>query len=155
MNISKVAKLTGLTAKTIRFYESKGVIKEASRSANGYRQYTKIQVEELQLIRRSRLVGFSLEECQELLSLSNNPNRRSADVKAKTLEKVAEIEEKIQELKGMKQTLLDLADACPGDEGQTETCAVNGQSYYQNFSWTILLNSSVLQINEKPKFLFK
>ncbi|KAB2824068.1 Cu(I)-responsive transcriptional regulator [Aliivibrio finisterrensis] len=117
MNISEVAKLTGLTTKTIRFYESKGVIKEASRSANGYRQYTKIQLEELQLIRRSRLVGFSLEECQELLSLSNNPNRRSADVKAKTLEKVAEIEEKIQELKGMKQTLLDLADACPGDEG--------------------------------------
>jgi MerR family copper efflux transcriptional regulator len=117
MNISEVAKLTGLTAKAIRFYESKGVIKEASRSANGYRQYTTAQVEELQLIRRSRLVGFSLEECQELLSLSNNPNRRSADVKKKTLEKVVEIEAKIQELEGMKQTLLELANACPGDEG--------------------------------------
>lgn len=117
MNISEVANLTGLTAKAIRFYESKGVIKEANRSANGYRQYTATQVEELQLIRRSRLVGFSLEECQELLSLSNNPNRRSADVKKKTLEKVVEIEAKIQELEVMKQTLLELANACPGDEG--------------------------------------
>jgi len=116
MNISEVAKLTGLTAKAIRFYESKGVIKEANRGANGYRQYSLNQVEELQLIRRSRLVGFSLEECQELLSLSNNPNRRSADVKKKTLKKVSEIEEKIKELEGMKQTLLDLANACPGDD---------------------------------------
>lgn len=116
MNISEVAKLTGLTAKAIRFYESKGIIKEASRGANGYRQYTQHQVDELLLIRRSRLVGFSLDECQELLSLSNNPNRRSADVKQKTLEKVSEIETKIEELERMKKTLLDLADACPGDD---------------------------------------
>ncbi|AAW85277.1 Cu(I)-responsive transcriptional regulator [Aliivibrio fischeri] len=116
MNISEVAKLTGLTAKAIRFYESKGIIKEASRGANGYRQYTQHQVDELLLIRRSRLVGFSLDECQELLNLSNNPNRRSADVKQKTLEKVSEIETKIEELERMKKTLLDLADACPGDD---------------------------------------
>ncbi|MUI54123.1 Cu(I)-responsive transcriptional regulator [Aliivibrio fischeri] len=116
MNISEVAKLTGLTAKAIRFYESKGIIKEASRGANGYRQYTQHQVDELLLIRRSRLVGFSLDECQELLNLSNNPNRRSADVKQKTLEKVSEIETKIEELERMKKTLIDLADACPGDD---------------------------------------
>lgn len=116
MNISEVAKLTGLTAKAIRFYESKGIIKEASRGANGYRQYTQHQVDELLLIRRSRLVGFSLDECQELLNLSNNPNRRSADVKQKTLEKVSEIETKIEELERMKKTLLELADACPGDD---------------------------------------
>ncbi|MUK77593.1 Cu(I)-responsive transcriptional regulator [Aliivibrio fischeri] len=116
MNISEVAKLTGLTAKAIRFYESKGIIKEASRGANGYRQYTQHQVDELLLIRRSRLVGFSLDECQELLNLSNNPNRRSADVKHKTLEKVAEIEAKIEELERMKKTLLELADTCPGDD---------------------------------------
>ncbi|GEK13936.1 Cu(I)-responsive transcriptional regulator [Aliivibrio fischeri] len=116
MNISEVAKLTGLTAKAIRFYESKGIIKEASRGANGYRQYSQHQVDELLLIRRSRLVGFSLDECQELLNLSNNPNRRSADVKQKTLEKVAEIEAKIEELERMKKTLLDLADTCPGDD---------------------------------------
>ncbi len=116
MNISEVAKLTGLTAKAIRFYEGKGIIKEASRGANGYRQYSQHQVDELLLIRRSRLVGFSLDECQELLNLSNNPNRRSADVKYKTLEKVAEIEAKIEELEGMKKTLLELADTCPGDD---------------------------------------
>ncbi|MEZ9624899.1 Cu(I)-responsive transcriptional regulator [Aliivibrio fischeri] len=116
MNISEVAKLTGLTAKAIRFYESKGIIKEASRGANGYRQYTQHQMDELLLIRRSRLVGFNLDECQELLNLSNNPNRRSADVKQKTLEKVSEIETKIEELERMKKTLLDLADTCPGDD---------------------------------------
>lgn len=117
MNISEVAKLTGLTTKTIRFYESKGVITEPRRSDNGYRLYHPKQIDELILIRRSRMVGFSLDECLEMLQWANDPNRRSADVKAKTLKKIEEIEEKVNELELMKQTLLTLAASCPGDDG--------------------------------------
>lgn len=127
MNISEVAKLTGLTAKTIRFYEGKGLITEPNRGDNGYRLYSNKHVDELVLIRRSRLVGFGLEECQELLMLAQDPNRRSADVKSKTLGKVAEIDIKIQELTAMKQTLLALAESCPGDEG-AECPIINGLS---------------------------
>ncbi|MGF1764343.1 Cu(I)-responsive transcriptional regulator [Aliivibrio kagoshimensis] len=116
MNISEVAKLTGLTAKTIRFYESKGVISEPRRSDNGYRIYHQKQIDELILIRRSRMVGFSLDECLDLLGWANNPNRRSADVKAKTLKKISEIEEKVNELELMKETLTALAVSCPGDD---------------------------------------
>ena len=74
MKINEVSRITGLNAKTIRFYEQKGVISEPSRSENGYRDYNERQVNELQMIRRSRLVGFSLDECQALLDLSRNPN---------------------------------------------------------------------------------
>lgn len=63
-------------------------------------------MDELLLIRRSRLVGFNLDECQELLNLSNNPNRRSADVKQKTLEKVSEIETKIEELRKDEENVI-------------------------------------------------
>ncbi|MEZ8141902.1 Cu(I)-responsive transcriptional regulator [Enterovibrio norvegicus FF-454] len=116
MKINEVSRLTGLTAKTIRFYEQKGVISEPERSENGYRAYNECHINELQMIKRSRLVGFSLDECQTLLDMSRNPNRRSADVKQKALEKIAEIDDKIKELQAMKTSLKSLASACPGDE---------------------------------------
>ncbi|CAM3737246.1 Cu(I)-responsive transcriptional regulator [Rahnella bruchi] len=117
MNISDVAKKTGLTSKAIRFYEEKGLVTAPARSENGYRSYAQKHIEELTLLRQARQVGFTLEECQELVALFHNPDRHSADVKARTLEKAAEIERHIAELKAMRERLLTLADACPGDEG--------------------------------------
>ncbi|PMC22334.1 heavy metal-responsive transcriptional regulator, partial [Klebsiella aerogenes] len=53
---------------------------------------------------------------RELVTLFNDPSRHSADVKKRTLEKVADIENHIRELQNMRAHLLALADACPGDE---------------------------------------
>ncbi|MER5115369.1 MULTISPECIES: Cu(I)-responsive transcriptional regulator [Serratia] len=117
MNISDVAKKTGLTSKTIRFYEEKALITAPIRSDNGYRHYSAKHVEELTLLRQARQVGFNLDECRELVALFNDPARHSADVKARTLQKVAEIERHISELGEMRQRLLTLAEQCPGDEG--------------------------------------
>ncbi|EMI4412573.1 Cu(I)-responsive transcriptional regulator [Serratia bockelmannii] len=117
MNISDVAKKTGLTSKTIRFYEEKALITAPIRSDNGYRHYSAKHVEELTLLRQARQVGFNLDECRELVALFNDPARHSADVKARTLLKVAEIEKHISELGNMRQRLLTLAEQCPGDEG--------------------------------------
>lgn len=116
MNISDVARKTGLTSKAIRFYEEKGVMTAPVRSGNGYRSYTTKHLEELTFLRQARQVGFNLEECRELISLFNNPQRHSADVKARTLNKVAEIEMHIRELNLMRERLLALADSCPGDD---------------------------------------
>ena len=69
------------------------------------------------LLRQARHVGFTLDECQELVALFHNPERHSADVKARTLEKAAEIGRHIEELTEMRQRLLALAESCPGDEG--------------------------------------
>ena len=117
MNISDVAKKTGLTSKAIRFYEQKGLVTPAYRADNGYRTYNQKQLEELTFLRKARQVGFSLEECQELLHLFHDPSRHSADVKVRTLKKVTEIEQHIQALQEMHHQLLALAQACPGDEG--------------------------------------
>ncbi|AJZ90531.1 Cu(I)-responsive transcriptional regulator [Cedecea neteri] len=116
MNISDVAKKTGLTSKAIRFYEEKGLVTPPFRADNGYRSYTQKHLDELTLLRQARQVGFNLEECKELVSLFNDPARHSADVKARTLQKVADIERHIIELQNMRQHLLTLADACPGDD---------------------------------------
>jgi len=117
MNISDVAKKTGLTSKAIRFYEEKGLVTPPLRSENGYRSYTQSHLDELTLLRQARQVGFNLEECKELVHLFNDPDRRSADVKARTLQKVAEIERHIVELNDMRAQLLALAESCPGDDG--------------------------------------
>ena len=117
MNISDVAKKTGLTSKTIRFYEEKALITAPIRSDNGYRHYSARHVEELTLLRQARQVGFNLDECRELVALFNDPARHSADVKARTLQKVAEIDRHISELGEMRQRLVTLADQCPGDDG--------------------------------------
>lgn len=117
MNISDVAKKTGLSAKAIRFYEEKGLVTAANRADNGYRTYTQKHIDELTLLRQSRQVGFNLEECRELVTLFNDPARHSADVKSRTLQKVSEIEKHIGELQAMRQQLLALAESCPGDDG--------------------------------------
>ena len=116
MNISDVAKKTGLTSKAIRFYEEKGLVTPPLRSENGYRSYTQSHLDELTLLRQARQVGFNLEECKELVHLFNDPGRRSADVKARTLQKVSEIEKHIVELNDMRAQLLALAESCPGDD---------------------------------------
>lgn len=118
MNITQIAKQTSLTPKSIRFYEEKGLITPPMRAANGYRQYNQHHIYELTLLQQARAVGFSLPECRELLELYNNPQRRSADVKAKTLTKIAEIEKQIRKLQQMKQQLTVLAEQCPGDNSQ-------------------------------------
>lgn len=116
MNISDVAKKTGLTSKAIRFYEEKKLMTPPIRTDNGYRSYSAKHIEELTLLRQARQIGFTLDECRELLALFHDPARHSADVKAATLQKVAEIEEHINDLNQMRLRLLALADECPGDD---------------------------------------
>ncbi|VTN42508.1 YbbM seven transmembrane helix protein [Klebsiella pneumoniae] len=102
-------KKTGLTSKAIRFYEEKGLVTPPLRSENGYRTYSQQHLDELTLLRQARQVGFNLEECRELVALFNDPSRHSADVKKRTLEKVADIENHIRELQNMRAHLLALS----------------------------------------------
>lgn len=117
MNISEVAKLTNLSTKSIRFYESKGIIAPPNRADNGYRFYSPIQIEQLQLISRARSVGFSLEECKGLIELSENPKRTSAEIKEKTKQKLIEIEKQKHELEIISSQLKLWLAECPGDDG--------------------------------------
>ncbi|MGV3346461.1 Cu(I)-responsive transcriptional regulator [Enterobacteriaceae bacterium LUAb1] len=116
MNISDVARKTGLTSKAIRFYEEKGLVTPPLRSENGYRKYNSKHIEELTLLSQARQVGFNLAECREMIQLFHDPARHSADVKAKTLKKVTEIEKHIEKLQLMRTRLLALAEACPGND---------------------------------------
>ncbi len=122
MNISRAAKQSGLSSKTIRYYESIGLLETPVRSDNGYREYQSKDIDQLRFLNHSREVGFSLQECKQLLQLYSNPGRQSAHVKALVLEKITEIDFKLKKLRTMKKTLKGLADQCAGDEGPE--CAI-------------------------------
>lgn len=115
MNISQAAAASGLTSKTIRFYEQKGIIPPATRSANGYRIYSEQQLDSLRFIKRSRDMGFSLDESRELLQLSLDPSRTSASVKQKAEQQIIRIDQQIEALQQMRALLESAARECRGD----------------------------------------
>jgi Cu(I)-responsive transcriptional regulator len=122
MNISEAARGSGLSAKTIRYYEQIELIAPAQRAGNGYRHYDDKSLAELRFIHRAREVGFSVEECRQLLQIHRDPERQSAHVKALVLEKCEHIEARIEQLRSMNHTLQTLASQCSGDEGPE--CAI-------------------------------
>ena len=116
MNIGKVANLSGLTVKTVRYYSDIGIIKPQVDMNTGYRDFSKIDVAKLQFVAKARKFDFSLDDCRELLALYENTERSSKEVKALTLEKIAEIDAKLSELQMLKDQLSTLASACKGDD---------------------------------------
>ena len=114
MNIGRASEMSGLPAKTIRYYEDIGLV-APDRGENNYRDYSQDHVSKLQFVQRARSLGFSIEECRQLLALYEDRNRASADVKAIASAKIDMIEQKITELRAMQMTLTHLVDHCHGD----------------------------------------
>jgi Cu(I)-responsive transcriptional regulator len=116
MNIGEVAAETGVTAKSIRYYESINLISAPARTESGYRQYSDRDVQILHFIKRARGLGFSVAEVAELLSLYQDRDRASAEVKGIVEARLAEIDQKISELESIRATLRTLANRCHGDD---------------------------------------
>ena len=116
MNIGEAASATGLPAKTIRYYESIGLLPAPARSDGNYRVYGEREVATLRFIQRARQLGFPLQEIGNLLSLWQDRDHRSADVKALAAERLRDIARRIAELESIRATLQDLVARCHGDD---------------------------------------
>jgi Cu(I)-responsive transcriptional regulator len=116
MNIGQAAHASGVSAKMIRHYESLGLLPEIARTESGYRQYDTTAVHTLRFIRRSRDLGFGIEEIRTLLQLWRNRQRASSEVKRVALEHAADLQRRIEEMQAMKRTLEQLATHCHGDD---------------------------------------
>ncbi|MBV1896527.1 MAG: Cu(I)-responsive transcriptional regulator [Rhodobacteraceae bacterium] len=114
MNIGDVSRLSGLPTKTIRYYEDIGLI-EPLRSDNGYRSFRKTDLHKLAFLGRARSLGFSIDDCRNLLALYNDRSRASADVKAIAQDHLGKIDQKLAELTEMHGTLSHLINECTGD----------------------------------------
>jgi MerR family copper efflux transcriptional regulator len=116
MNIGEAATASGVSAKMIRHYEKIGLLPPASRTDAGYRQYGDKDVHTLRFIRRSRDLGFSLDEIRDLLGLWQNRRRSSRQVKALAQVHLEDLQRKLDEMQAMKQTLEQLVQCCHGDD---------------------------------------
>ena len=116
MNIGQAAQLSGVTSKTIRYYESIGLIAAAPRTHGGYRSYGDHDVAFLRFIQRARGLGFSVADVNSLLELYHDKDRESADVKALARRHVEAMDRKIAELQAIRSTLGHLIEKCHGDD---------------------------------------
>ncbi len=119
----QLAKKCDVGVETLRFYEREGLLEKPARTGSNYRQYPVQAVERVRFIRRAQLLGFQLKDIKELLTLRDNPDADSRDVRDKTLDKLADIDQRIKDLQVMKTELTRLIAACDGT-GPAANCPI-------------------------------
>jgi Hg(II)-responsive transcriptional regulator len=121
IGIGELAKRAGVGIDTVRYYEREGLLKPQQRLASGYRRYTGHEISRLRFIRKAQVLGFSLSEIRELLTLSSH--RDVARVKKTAEAKLVDVRKRIAELERVRAALADLVTACPG-HGRAEECPI-------------------------------
>lgn len=121
MNIGDVSERSGLPVKTIRYYEDIGLVRP-ERGANGYRLFEEGHLQKLKFICRARSLGFSLEECRELMSLYEAREGGAAEARKIARHHICRAKRKIAELQSMTETLQHLIALC--DQGDRPECPI-------------------------------
>ena len=120
MNIGEASRATGVPAKLIRYYEQIGLIRPAGRTDGNYRTFADDDIRDLSFIRRARVLGFSVAEIVELLSLWRDEPRSRSAVKRIAEAYVSDLESRIAELESMAAILRRLSSTCePRAEPET------------------------------------
>jgi len=114
MTIGQVAKRAGVGVETIRFYERQGLLNKPKRRQSGYRVFTADVVARIQFIKKAKQLGFSLREIRDLLHLRVDSRATSAQLKERVDAKIVEIDERLSDLKRMREALAQISRACTG-----------------------------------------
>ncbi len=137
LTIGELAKQTGVPTKTIRFYESIGLVDEPERLDNGYRVYPQSRVEELTLIKNVRDLGLPIPQIKRLMvGCENGDCSHSQEYIDKEISDYVEVlTKKIAEMTNLKKQLLALkknVDICSGEHESPYCCNVLGQIVEQS-----------------------
>ena len=114
--IGEAAQRSGVSARMVRHYEGLGLLPAVARTESGYRQYGDADIHTLRFIKRSRELGFSMDDIGELVGLWRNRRRASVNVKRIALKRSAELADRIAAMQAMQRTLDHLIHCCQGDE---------------------------------------
>ncbi len=112
--IGQLSRQSGVNIETIRYYEKIGIMPAPGRSAGGYRLYAPDHLKRLSFVRRGRELGFSLDELRGLLRLVDGHSYTCGQVRALTLEHVAQVRRKIADLRRLQRVMADMAAQCTG-----------------------------------------
>lgn len=123
LTIGQVARQAGIGVETVRFYEREGLLEQPARRLSGYRQFEPNAVARLRFIKQAQRLGFTLREIKELLALRLDPGATRVEVRQRAVDKVADIDRRIADLKRMKKALVPLIEACDG-KGKLDGCPI-------------------------------
>lgn len=123
--IGQLAKKTGLSAHTLRFYEQEQLLMPTERSASGYRLYTDQDLHQALFVARGRDAGFSIDEVRHLLSIRLDKQHHTCEeVTEITRQKLSEVRHKIAELTVIKRGLERMLDVCCGGDEAATDCSI-------------------------------
>jgi MerR family mercuric resistance operon transcriptional regulator len=120
--IGALSRRIGCKVETIRYYERIGLLPPAGRSEGGHRLYTEAQARRLGFIRRTRRLGFTLDEVRTLLRLVDGGRCTCAQVKRITVHHLGGIRQKVADLQTIERVLREMAAQCDG--GRVPKCPV-------------------------------
>ena len=127
MHIREAARRSGVSAATIRYYEQRGLLGRVGRTASGYRVFSDRDIRLLEFLRRARELGFSLEECAELVDLVATPDRASSDNVRRTRKlaeaRLQDIDEQMADLQRRRDLIQQHVDSLRDEVGD---CPVSG-----------------------------
>ncbi|MDQ7050403.1 MAG: heavy metal-responsive transcriptional regulator [Enterobacterales bacterium] len=129
ITIGKLASQAGVKIDTIRYYEKQQLLEPLARSDAGYRLYNEQSINQLFFIRKAQGLGFTLQEIKNLLSLSTDPKADCGDIREQANQKIRDIENRIEDLTQIKQSLGSLADYCPGKGKPLDECGILAYFY--------------------------
>lgn len=122
MWISEAAEAAGVNVETLRYYERRGLLQQPHRPAAGYRDYSDEAVRIVRFIKQAQDLGFTLDEIEELIRLRGTTARGRQRVRAVAERTLAELQNKIAQLRDMETVLRRLIAACR--EGNTPECPI-------------------------------
>lgn len=112
LTIGNVAARAGVNIQTLRYYERRGILPRARRSAAGYRLYPPDTVRLIRFIKRAQDLGFTLEEIEELIALRNSSSRKRDEARVLAARKMRDIDAKLARLQAMRSALYTLQEDC-------------------------------------------
>jgi len=115
VKIGEAAKKANISVKTARYYADIGLVVPKARTGSGYREYDEPEVSKLAFVARSRAIGFGFPACRDLLSLYEDRSRASADVKRIAIERIADLDARLDEMRLLRDELAHLAESCAGN----------------------------------------
>lgn len=124
-SIGEASKRSGVSAKMIRYYEDKGFVKDVARTQSNYRYYSERDIRQLRILKSARDLGFSSIQMRRLVALWQDDGRSNVEVKSLAMAHVKEIDQRMNELKQMRQALMSLVDQCHAD-GKPECPILEG-----------------------------
>jgi DNA-binding transcriptional MerR regulator len=147
LKIGDLARITGLSIKTIRYYESRGLLEKPPRSQGGYRLYGPEEVARLRFVQRAKLLGLTLEEIRELVELAVRCNEGELVPRLEEVlgAKLKETERKLAELSAFRQNLLYYRKRAEHLKGRVPT-----DLYCEDVSFCGCLDAVTGEGGEKP-----